>query len=130
LHAVGQGIVQVNSEGRIMMANRVFLDLFGYTREELYNQPIEMLLPRGQKDRYEELRQQYLQLPSSSAMRQGLELWGLHKNGTLIPVEIGINTVQQNGQFSVVASIIDNTERKRQQKEMLEKTRSLERSNQ
>ena len=106
-------IVMVDERGAITLVNSQTEKLFGYDRDELLGQPIENLVPERFRDHHPSLRAAYFKDPTVRAMGAGRELFGLRKDGSEMPVEIGLNPIStQDGRF-VLASIIDISERKR-----------------
>jgi PAS domain S-box-containing protein len=82
------GIVVTNSEGRICDANPRARELFGYSQEEFAGLSIESLVPERFRERHPALREEYNAHPRSRAMGAGLNLFGLHKDGSEFPVDI------------------------------------------
>jgi len=113
LDAAPDGIIQVDSDGKIVLLNRVIESMFGYTRDELLGQPVECLIPVEVRDRHHGHRDRYRDNPSTRPMGSGLSLEGLRKDRTRFPVEISLSPAQssQDG-FSATAIIRDITERK------------------
>lgn len=107
------GIMLVDNRGIIQLVNANLLKLFGYTKEELINNPMDILLPERYQAMHGKLRDSYMAAPSLRAMGVGRDLTGQHKNGTEIPIEIGLNTVNVENETLVLAVISDITERKR-----------------
>lgn len=105
-------IVLVNSEGTISLVNEQTEKLFGYPREELLGKSVEMLVPTRYKVEHPKYRANFLQNPTTREMGAGRDLFGLHKNGLEIPVEIGIKPIENDNEIFVLASIIDITQRK------------------
>ena len=118
VEASPNGMVMTNHEGKIMMVNSTTEELFGYRREELLGQPIEILIPESHRTHHPSLRSNYLQYPSTRAMGHGRDLHGAHKNGKEFPVEVGLNPIQTPRGVMVLASVIDITERKSQEEQL------------
>ena len=106
-------IVMVNESGIILMVNLQTETSFGYPRTELIGQPIEMLVPERFRSAHIGFRQAYLADPVSRPMGAGRDLYGLRKDGTELPVEIGLGFLKDESGVTVIASIVDITERKR-----------------
>jgi PAS domain S-box-containing protein len=106
------GIVAVDREGRITLLNGAVERQFGYSREELLHQPIEMLVPPDLQSDHALFRTAFMQQPSHRRMGGGRELHALAKDGTLVPVEISLSPATQAGRVGAVATIIDISERK------------------
>lgn len=121
-------IVMVNASGTILLVNVQTEMSFGYSRTELVGQPVEMLVPERFRVAHIGFRQAYLAEPVSRPMGVGRELYGLRKDGSEFPVEIGLGPIDDADGTIILSSIIDITERKNandnlkaalQEKEML-----------
>lgn len=115
VEASPNGMVVIDSKGRIVLINSSVESLFGYTKDELINQPIEILVPERYSHHHPKLRNGYLEKPEARGMGNGRDLYGKRKNGTEIPVEIGLNPINYEGQQLIIASIVDITARNRSQ---------------
>ncbi|HEY8218957.1 MAG TPA: PAS domain S-box protein, partial [Methylobacter sp.] len=105
-------IVMVNNSGAIEMVNSQTEAFFGYSRAELIGQPIEILVPERFRDRHVGYRQAYLRAPVSRPMGAGQDLYGLRKDGTEFPVEIGLSLIDSKEETLVLSTIVDITMRK------------------
>ncbi|MFA5920833.1 MAG: PAS domain S-box protein [Methylococcaceae bacterium] len=105
-------IVMVNEAGTIEMVNSQTETFFGYSRDELIGQPVEMLVPERFRSAHIGYRQAYLAAPVSRPMGVGRELYGLRKDGTEFPVEIGLSLIDNNEETLILSSILDITQRK------------------
>lgn len=112
LEAAPDAIIEVDREGKIVLMNRVTEHLFGYTREELIGQPVEILIPDHVKEKHHGHRHHYWDHPTTRPMGIGLTLEGQRKNGTKFPVEISLSPVQFEEGFRVSAIIRDVSERR------------------
>ena len=84
-------LMVVDAEGVIRLANAQGEKLFGYTREELVGQPIEMLVPDDVRAHHPALRRDFHRSPRAREMGAGLELRGRRKDGSAFPLEIGLS---------------------------------------
>jgi two-component system sensor histidine kinase/response regulator len=114
LELAPDGLMVVNSDGEIQLANAQCEQLFGYTRDELIGKKVEMLVPDEIRERHPTLRNDFHNSPEARRMGMGRELSSQRKDGSLFPVEIGLSPlVSREGHSAEVAvSIRDVTERK------------------
>jgi sigma-B regulation protein RsbU (phosphoserine phosphatase) len=105
-------IVMINESGTIEMVNSQTETFFDYTRDELIGQPLEMLVPERFRSAHIGYRQAYLAAPVSRSMGVGRDLYGLRKDGTEFPVEIGLSLIDNNEETIILSSIVDITQRK------------------
>ncbi len=110
--AAPNAMLLVDRGGLIRLANRHCLDLFGYLHEHLVGEPVEVLVPERFRERHPERRDGYFGAPAVRAMGAGRDLYGRRRDGSEVPIEIGLNPLNATGELFVVASIIDITQRK------------------
>jgi PAS domain S-box-containing protein len=128
VEAAPNAMVMVGREGKIVLVNSQTEKLFGYVREELIGQSIEILVPPDSRGAHPGHRMGFNADPKVRSMGVGRDLFGLRKNGTQVPVEIGLNPIQTDEGHFVLASIIDITQRKRME-EARQKNEELEEQN-
>ena len=117
VEASPSGIILVNQAGEIILANAHIEELFGYQREELNGQRVEMLVPGRSTAEHQGLRTAYMSRPERRKMGSGRELFARRKDGTEFPVEIGLNPIQTPEETLVLASVLDISRRKRAEEE-------------
>ena len=93
LELAPDGIAVTDELGRMVDANRCFEDLFGYSRQQLMGHTVEMLLPDGLRVAHRAHRHDYDEVPLARPMGTGLNLLGLHADGTEFAVEVGLSPV-------------------------------------
>ncbi|PYP70949.1 MAG: hypothetical protein DMD36_05105 [Gemmatimonadetes bacterium] len=127
VESVPHGVVMVDGSGEIVFVNRQTERLFGYAREALLGQPIERIVPTRFRERHPEFRATYFADPQARAMGAGRDLFGRRKDGTEIPVEIGLNPIETDEGLFVLASVVDISARKRAEEELRRSNEELER---
>lgn len=113
VEAAPSAMVLVNERGRITLVNVQTEKLFGYERAELLGESIETLVPERFRTGHAGLRGFFNEAAVARPMGAGRDLYARHKDGSEIPVEIGLNPIQTGGATLTLAAITDITERKR-----------------
>jgi PAS domain S-box-containing protein len=121
-------LIVVDQHGLIQMVNTQMEKMFGYSRDELFGQTMEILLPHRFRPQHRQHLQRYMEHPKMRPMGTGLELWGMSKEGREFPVEISLNPLQTTGAPLVSAAIRDVSERKLAEKQVARLARILEAS--
>ncbi len=124
------GILMVGESCRILLANMETERLFGYGRDQMVGQPIEMLVPSRFHRVYSEHRAAHHGAPVKRVLGQGGELYARRQDGSEFPVEIGLNPIETTSSGTqTLISVVDITARKLAESAALEYTRELQRSN-
>jgi PAS domain S-box-containing protein len=118
VEAAPNGMVMVDGHGSIVMVNDEMEQLFGYDREELLGRPIEQLVPERFRPRHPNQQNDLMASPKVRAMGASRDLFGVRKDGSEFPIEIGLNPLRTETGIFVLASIIDITARKRAEEEI------------
>ena len=105
-------IVMIGSTGLIEMVNAQTERVFGYSRDELLGKPVEMLVPERYRPNHPGLRTSFFANPVSRPMGAGRDLYGLRKDGSEFPVEIGLNPIATEDGTLVLSAIVDISARK------------------
>ncbi|MDH4187165.1 MAG: PAS domain S-box protein, partial [Nitrospira sp.] len=106
------GMLMIRSDGKITLVNAQIERLFGYGREELIGQSLDLLVPHRFRAQHPANVQRFFEQPSVRAMGANRDLFGLRKDGVERPIEIGLTPLETPEGRQVLASIIDITERK------------------
>ncbi|MBC9249752.1 hybrid sensor histidine kinase/response regulator [Pseudomonas alcaligenes] len=125
VEASPNAILLVDSQGRVAMVNRQTELMFGYTRAELLGQAVEMLLPESLRGAHPGLRQGFFRDPSPRSMGSNRELFGQHRDGQLIPLEVGLSPLRSGDELLVQAVIIDISERRAAEQRLREQAEQL-----
>ncbi len=106
-------MVMISNSGKIEMVNAQAERVFGYERKEMLGEPIEMLVPQRYRSKHPQLRGSFFAGPVSRPMGAGRDLYGLKKDGTEFPIEIGLNPIETDEGPMVLSAIVDISSRKR-----------------
>jgi hypothetical protein len=118
MESASQAILGVDACGIIQMVNRQAEEMFGFTREELLGQAMELLLPDALREKHVAHRQAYFEEPRPRPMGIGMELRGRRKSGKEFPVEISLNHVNGGEDALAISFITDITERTRLEQQL------------
>jgi len=111
--AAPNGLLAVNAAGRIVLLNAEVEKTFGYRREDLIGQAIEVLVPQRLRGRHVDQRTGFMAAARMRPMGTSNGLFGVRKDGSEFPIEVGLDTVVTGTGEFVIAAISDVTERKR-----------------
>jgi protein-histidine pros-kinase len=119
------GILVVNNEGLITLANPITSQMFQYTRKELTGMTVNQLVPEKFREGYAKYIDQYFANPQDRPMGAGLEFSAQKRDGTIFPVEISLTMIQSKNSAITVAFIADITERKQNEAKQSELTKKI-----
>ena len=112
LEAAPDALVCVGGDGRIALVNAQAERLFGYGREEIVGQPLEILVPDEVKAKHRELRARYMADPVARPMDGRGDLGARRRDGSTFPAEISLSTIETDQETLVMAAVRDGTERR------------------
>jgi PAS domain S-box-containing protein len=111
--AVPDACMIVNERGMILDLNGEVVRMFGYDREELIGNSVEILIPDAMRSEHRALRGQYAESPARRPMGIGMELRARRKDGGILPVEVGLSPLMTSRGVFIVTTVHDITSRKR-----------------
>lgn len=105
LQSSSDATVVSNADGEIVFVNREAEQLFGYAAAEMLGQPVEILIPEGQRNGHAQMRRGYDDQPHARPMLSGLVLRGCRKNGSLFRAEIALLPVKTENGVLVASTV-------------------------
>lgn len=111
-------MVMINSDGTIEMVNAQAERVFGYTRREMINQPVEILVPQRFGQMHPSVRSSFFHDPLARPMGKGRDLFARRKDGSEFPVEIGLNPIETDEGTKVLSAIVDISDRKQKEQKI------------
>jgi PAS domain S-box-containing protein len=127
LEALPDAVVAVDRDGVIVQLNSQTQELFGYNRDELIGQNVEILVPETYRSQHHQHRESFAQTPKTRRMGAGLDLYGRRRNGSEFPVEISLSPVSTEKEWFVLSAIRDISDRKRIAEELRRANEELHR---
>lgn len=121
LESTPDAMVIIDSSGTIQVVNSRTESMFGFRREELVGQAIEILVPEGFREGHPARRNAFIADPPPPGTRTVAELWAQRADGSVFPVEISLNPLRTQEGLLVLASVRDITERRQAQDELKER---------
>ena len=112
VEAAPAAMIMVDQHGTIVLANALTERLLGYTQDEIVGQPVERLVPPRFREHHPAFRATFLAAPTQRLMGAGRDLYALRKDGTEVPVEIGLSPIETHDGTFVLAAVTDITARR------------------
>jgi PAS domain S-box-containing protein len=119
-------VIGVDEAGEIKLVNSRTQAVFGYARDELIGERIEMLVPESARGGHVSHRDRYFDAPRTRPMGAGLDLYARRKDGTEFPCEISLSTVATDRGMMALAAIRDITDRRRDRDDLRRAVRRLQ----
>lgn len=123
MEAAPNPMLVVDGDGAIVLVNEAAEELVGYPESELVGETLELLVPTGSRAAHRRYREDFARQAQARRMGGLRDLRIVARDGSEIPVEIGLNPVRtSDGRFMVVCSIVDLSGRKEREEDLLERT--------
>ncbi len=129
VEAAPTALMMVDERGEIILANSETERLFGYSREELVGELVEVLIPLRFREKHVGHRDGFFKNFQTRLTGEGRDLFGLRKDGTEIPVEVGLNYVETQGGMFALAAVVDISRRKQLEENLRQSNKLLAESN-
>ncbi len=126
LGAVSEGVIIVDEQQTIVEANESAIKMFGYNAKELLKKPLNILIPQNYHANHGSHFKGFMKDKKKRRMGQGRDIFGAKKDGSIFPLEAGLNPFTIYGKNYVMALIIDITLRKEQEQKIIALNSKLE----
>ncbi|MBP8792994.1 MAG: PAS domain-containing sensor histidine kinase [Lutibacter sp.] len=124
--AISEGVIVVDEQQIIVASNSAAEEMFGYEKSEILSQHLQILIPTKHHAHHSAYFHGFYAQVSKRKMGQNRLLFGVHKTGVNIPVEIGLNPFKYKGKTFVMSIITDITLRKEAEDRIVELNALLE----
>ncbi len=112
LESIPDAVVAVARDGKIVLVNHEAERVFGYERDEILGEPIEMLVPDRFREEYVERRRAYFEDPVNRGLGSGLEFHGLRRDGSEFPIDIAVSPLGKGEGATAIVVVHDLSEAK------------------
>jgi two-component system, sensor histidine kinase len=129
LESAPDAMIIVDDKGQVVVVNRQALKMFGYDRDEMIGQNIELLLPQKLRDGHVAYRESYTDAPKLRPMGEGMDLVGRCKDGSEVPVEISLSPINTDSGRYISSVIRDVSVRRQMEQELVAAREAAERAN-
>jgi len=126
MESAPDAVLVTKPSGEIVLINKRAEDLFGYHRDELIGQSIELLLPNELRERHKQHVNGYIKDPTVRSIGQNISLVALAKTGDFIPVEISLSPIETSEGLTIASSVRDITERRAAEKALSDSRKMLQ----
>ncbi|MEK7389888.1 MAG: ATP-binding protein [Elusimicrobiota bacterium] len=118
IESAPNSMIMSDERGLIVLVNAQTERLFGYSRQELIGQPVEILLPESIRARHIGYRESFMTSPQTRSMGVGRDLFGMRKDGSLVAIDIGLNPIKTGARTLILAAVVDISERREMQRKL------------
>ena len=126
LGSISEGVIVVDSHQNIVEVNDATEKMFGYNKGELIKQPLDTLIPKNHHKEHQTHFKNFMKQQERRQMGQGRDIFGARKDGSIFPVEAGLNPFSIYGKKYVMALVIDISTRKEQEQKIKSLNENLE----
>ncbi|HNB27331.1 MAG TPA: PAS domain S-box protein [Alphaproteobacteria bacterium] len=123
------GVIIIDKDGRIELVNAQAERQFGYPRQELIGQTIEMLIPDRARQGHPERRESYIERARTRQMSPGMDIRGRRKDGSEFPISVSLSPTWSGGGPSIFCDIRDMTAQHETDRKIQELNRRLRQDN-
>ena len=123
---VSEGVIVVDENQTIVASNSAAEEMFGYTKNEIQNQHLDILIPTNFRAGHGAHFNSFYKKSSARKMGQNSELFGAHKTGNNFPVEVGLNPFIIDKKKYVMSIVINVSARKKSEAKIMELNALLE----
>ncbi len=130
MNTVLDGLITIDEKGIVQTFNPASVRIFGYQPEEVIGHNVKMLMPEPYHSRHDGYLKNYLSTGEKKVIGIGREVSGRRKDGSIFPMDLGINEMNVAGRRMFVGTVRDISERKKAEQEIQQYVSALKRSNQ
>ncbi len=121
------GMIVIDTKGIVERINPATEKIFGFSREQLVGQNVSMLMPPPLREEHDEYLARYISTGESSVIGRDRDVFAQKADGTELPIELAVIELHDGGKRHFIGTVRDVTERRRQERELLELAVQLER---
>lgn len=125
MEAAVDGIIVIDAEGIVQSYNKACERIFGYPASEVVGRNVSMLMPSPDRERHDEYLARYRRTGERKIIGIRREVVGLRADGSTFPMELSVAEVKHGGDHVFVGIVMDITDRKRAQEELIEREARL-----
>lgn len=125
-NSISEGVLVVGEDQRVLAVNSHLLSIFGYEREEIEGNNFDVLIPDLKREAHQGYFRNFLKDHSKRRMASGRTLYGRHKKGFRIPLEVGLTPIETGDSLFIVALILDVTHKYEREKSIQKLNKELE----
>lgn len=124
--SLAEGVLIINNEGRIVLTNKRLKEILGFTSTELLGEKISKLIPIESKNTHDDHILNFFRNPHMRPMGIQREIFGVHKDGHNVPLEISLSFLQPESETIALAFITDISKLTRKENELKQRNAELE----